>query len=306
MVVRLGLFLSLIAALGNQALAAEEKYPRGGLLVEPSRLADEIKIKRPIASPFGPSIILDARERKQYDEGRIPGAIWVDTAAWEKTFDDGKDAAAWSARIGSLGIDRCRRVVVYDNNSFKDAARVWWILRYWGVSSVQLLNGNWTTWKKEGFPIETGKPKPPVANEFVAVAEAERLATKAQVLASLKDKSLQIVDARTENEFCGTDKLKNKRAGAIPGAKHLEWTDLIVKETQRFKSPEQLRKFFQEAGIDLKKRTAAHCQSGGRASVMAFAMELMGADDVANYYASWGEWGNADDTPIVVQEKPKK
>jgi thiosulfate/3-mercaptopyruvate sulfurtransferase len=38
---------------------------------------------------------------------------------------------------------------------------------------------------------------------------------------------------------------------------------------------------------------------------MAFAMELMGAQDVSNYYPGWGEWGNADDTPIVV-EKTKK
>jgi 3-mercaptopyruvate sulfurtransferase SseA len=26
----------------------------------------------------------------------------------------------------------------------------------------------------------------------------------------------------------------------------------------------------------------------------------MGAPSVSNYYASWGEWGNADDTPIVA------
>ena len=35
---------------------------------------------------------------------------------------------------------------------------------------------------------------------------------------------------------------------------------------------------------------------------MAFALELIGAKDVRNYYRSWSEWGNADDTPVV---KPK-
>ena len=122
-------------------------------------------------------------------------------------------------------------------------------------------------------------------------------------MASLKDSSLQIVDARSEGEFCGTDKLKNKRGGAIPGAKHLEWIDLIDKETQRFKTPDQLRKLFADAEISLDRPTATHCQSGGRASVMAFGMELMGAASVANYYASWGEWGNADDTPIVAGKR---
>jgi 3-mercaptopyruvate sulfurtransferase SseA len=43
------------------------------------------------------------------------------------------------------------------------------------------------------------------------------------------------------------------------------------------------------------------CQSGGRASVMPFGLELMGTKDVANYYAGWSEWGNADDTPIKTR-----
>ena len=62
---------------------------------------------------------------------------------------------------------------------------------------------------------------------------------------------------------------------------------------------------YEGAGINLDQPTATHCQGGGRASVMAFGLELMGAKDVSNYYKSWGEWGNADDTP-VVRGKPKK
>ncbi len=245
-------------------------------------------------------IVLDARARKAFDESRVRGARWVDAAAWAKAFKDGKDTEGWSARIGNLGVNADSRVVVYDDHSFMEAARIWWILRYWSVEDVRLLNGNWTTWKKTGLPVETGKPGQASAVPFAAKPRSKRLATKALLLASLQDRSLQIVDARSEGEFCGVDKLKNKRAGAIPGAKHLEWIDLIDKETQRFKTPDQLRKLFAKAEIKLDKPTATHCQGGGRASVMAFGMELMGADTVANYYASWGEWGNTDDTPIVV------
>jgi len=89
------------------------------------------------------------------------------------------------------------------------------------------------------------------------------------------------------------------------GAKHLEWSDLLDKDTQRFKPADELRKLFKEAGIDLYEPTATHCQSGGRASVMAFGLELMGAKDVSNYYKSWAEWGNADDT-LIVTSKGKK
>ena len=102
------------------------------------------------------------------------------------------------------------------------------------------------------------------------------------------------------------EKLTNKRAGSIPGAKQLEWIDLIDKETRRFKSAAELRKLFKQAGIVLNKPTATYCQSGGRASVMAFSLGLMGAKDVSNYYPSWNEWGNAGDTPVVPGKAKEK
>lgn len=39
---------------------------------------------------------------------------------------------------------------------------------------------------------------------------------------------------------------------------------------------------------------------------MAFGLELMGAKDVSNYYKSWSEWGNAEDTPVAKPEPKKK
>jgi thiosulfate/3-mercaptopyruvate sulfurtransferase len=128
-------------------------------------------------------------------------------------------------------------------------------------------------------------------------AQDRRLAT---LLEALPAKRLQIVDARSAGEHCGLTETA-RRNGAIPGSIHLEWSDVVDRETQRVKSPEELKKLFQDKGIDLEKPVVTHCQSG-RASVLAFALELMGARDVRNYYRSWAEWGNADDTPV---EKPK-
>jgi thiosulfate/3-mercaptopyruvate sulfurtransferase len=31
--------------------------------------------------------------------------------------------------------------VIYDDDWSKEAARIWWILGYWGVGDVRLLNG---------------------------------------------------------------------------------------------------------------------------------------------------------------------
>ncbi|VTT96780.1 3-mercaptopyruvate sulfurtransferase : Marine sediment metagenome DNA, contig: S01H1_S18985 (Fragment) OS=marine sediment metagenome GN=S01H1_52237 PE=4 SV=1: Rhodanese: Rhodanese [Gemmataceae bacterium] len=294
--------MTRFAALATAALLASAgggqagEYPRPDLLVEPAALA----------GPDAPKgfVILDARTRAKYEAGHVPGARWVDHAEWAAGFGDGRDAAAWSERIGGLGLTADSRVVVYDDNQSKDAARIWWVLRYWGVGDARLLNGGWVGWEKGKYPTEKAEGKF-ASGEFKAVAAPARLATKDLLLKSLTGDKLQIVDARSEGEFCGTDAMKNKRAGAIPGAKQLEWSDLIEKDSHRFRSPAELEKLFAAAGIELDRPTATHCQSGGRAAVMAYGLELMGAKDVRNYYKSWSEWGNADDTP-VVKPGPKK
>lgn len=276
--------------------ADDAKYPRAELLIEPAELAK--------LNGVG-VIILDARAATKYKAGHIPDARWVDHGQWAKAFGHGTDAKGWGARIGGLGINADSHVVVTDDNSTKDSARIWLILRYWGVDNVRLLNGGWTGWESGKYATTTDEPTPKEI-AFAPKVRADRLTTKDQLLESLRTKgSLQIVDARSEKEFCGDEKMNNKRAGAIPGAKQLEWSDLLDKPTQRFKTATQLKSLFADAGIALDKPSTAHCQSGGRASVMVFAMELMGAKSVGNYYQSWTEWGNADDTP-VVPGKPKK
>jgi thiosulfate/3-mercaptopyruvate sulfurtransferase len=292
-------FWMLILMFGCGATYAGEdrpSYPKPELLIEPARLATP-----EISRSF---IILDARERTKFEQGHLSGARWVDHAAWAKAFGDGTDADGWSRRIGELGITGDARIIIYDDNMTKDAARIWWILRYWGVENVRLVNGGWNGWKAGKFPTES-IAAPFTATQYQATPHVARFANKEQMLKAIAG-NVQIVDARSEGEYCGTEKMTNKRAGAMPGAKQLEWIDLIDKETQRFKSPAELRRLFAAAGIDLKNRTVTHCQSGGRASVMAFALELMGAEDVGNYYASWSEWGNADDTPVVPGTPKKK
>lgn len=272
--------------------ATAEEYPRSEFLIETDQLA-----KPEVAKQY---VVLDCRSQMAYESGHVPEARWVDQAAWASQFANGADNAGWSKRIGLLGIKADSRVIVYDDGMAKDAARIWWILRYWGVKDTRLLNGGWTRWTSEKSPIEVTRVSSVTPAEFAAKADSRRLVTKNQILGLLNDKSFQIVDARSQNEFCGVDKLSNKRAGSIPGARHLEWIDLLDRQTQRFRSPHELRNLFEQSGINLDRPAIAHCQAGGRAAVLAFGMELMGGDNVSIYYAGWAEWGNADDTPVVV------
>jgi thiosulfate/3-mercaptopyruvate sulfurtransferase len=277
------------------AIAETKPYPRPELLMEPAELATALSVKSPV--------VLDVRSAAGYDQGHVPGALWVDHDRWKKAFTDG-DAAGWSKRIGQLGIKPDTTVVAYDDKDGNLAARVWWILRYWGVKDARLLNGGSQGWDAAGRPVEkaAGRAKP---SEFVATPHPERLATKQQLLGQIRGGTWQIVDARSDGEYCGIASHGAKKAGSIPGAKHLDWVELIDKETHRFKPAAEIGRLLRSARIELDRPSAAYCQSGGRASVMAFAMELMGADQVRNYYGSWQEWGNAEDTPVVKPAKGK-
>ena len=285
------LLLSLPPATGSEPLT----YARPELLAEPNALLEH--------QQQDGWIVLDARDREDYDAAHVPGALWVDHDHWSDGFNE-LTAADWSKIIGNLGINEYSVVVVYDDNWSRHSARIWWILRYWGVEEVKLLNGGWHQWQAEAWPTSTHASEPtPVS--FTALPRAELFAARDQVLQALAGQAWQIVDARSEEEHCGIDQGEHRHGGAIPGAVNLEWRSVVDQETYRYLPADQLQALFDQAGIDLDRPSATHCASGGRAAVMVFAMELMGSDDVRNYYKGWTEWGNRDDTPIGVPPRPE-
>ena len=142
----------------------------------------------------------------------------------------------------------------------------------------------------------------PKACDFVIAAPSDgRLATKQRILKLLKDgQKTQLIDARSEAEHCGTTKLAKRRR--VPGSVHLEWSDTLDPKTHKFRDAAELTRLVKDAGIDVNRPAITYCQSGGRAAVMAFTLELMGARDVANYYRSWSEWGNDAESPIELKK----
>jgi thiosulfate/3-mercaptopyruvate sulfurtransferase len=277
-------------------------YPRG------DRLADPADLVKP-ASQAG-RVILDARDKEKYLEAHVPDAVWIDIAEWSKAATQDSDATNWTRRFADVGIDPESEVIVYDDQRLRSAARAWWILRLWGVNKVRVLNGGWDAWRAADYPVRSGNVAVNQPGSIVARLQDKVLATKDQVRQSLADSDparesvvLQLVDTRSSGEFCGTEPSRAKRAGTIPGARHLEWSDLLVANSSRLKSADELRSLFEKAGIDPLRPSATFCQGGGRASVTAFVLEVMGSPESRNYYRGWGEWGSADDTPVVAGQE---
>jgi thiosulfate/3-mercaptopyruvate sulfurtransferase len=286
--------MSLTVVFLSLALGAEPAtYPNGKLLIEPAELAQK--------KPAENLVVIDVRGEKSYAEGHVPGAIRVDVAALSKAVNSDVDPQKWGSRMEQLGIAPTSHVIVYGDD-WRESARLWWILRYATVQDVRLLNGGWTAYAASGGPVSTTATKPRPLMLGVVNPATDRVATKADVLAIVKDKSAQIIDARSNGEFCGTAGSAKKK-GAIPGAVNLEWSAFVDAKTQKLKPQAEIAKVLKDAGIDPTMPAVTYCQSGGRASVSAFVLELMGGNQVRNYYRSWAEWGNADDTPVVKPEK---
>src|SRR2546427_4566525 len=101
--------------------------------------------------------IVDMRQTG-YAEGHVAGAVYLSPTA----IRDAKNAptflpapAAFQEMMGRLGISDTTRVVVYDERGGIYAARLWWILNYFGHANVALMNGGWTKGMGEQRAVTT-------------------------------------------------------------------------------------------------------------------------------------------------------
>jgi thiosulfate/3-mercaptopyruvate sulfurtransferase len=243
--------------------------------------------------------VLDVRSGAEYTKAHIPGAVRVDAAAWRKV-PIGPNAAQetpqWAALVGGLGIDHRSRVVVY-GAALPDVARVWWALRYLGAADVRMLNGGWKAWESAHGALQTAVPKV-TARVFEPKLQPNRVVELSELKSLVKNPDVRIVDVRTPKEYAG--ETAASRGGHIPGAVHLEWTQLVG-EDGRFKAPDQIRKLCTDRGVPAEKTAIPYCQTGGRASVAALALELAGFKEVRNFYGSWEQWSADAEAPV---EKP--
>ena len=97
-------------------------------------------------SSLGPIRYLDARDQASFDAGHAPGAVRAPIEDWDaaaKAADTGfAKTAYWDDALGALGVDPSATAVAYDGGGMTDAARVWFILQYFGIKAV-ILNGGW-------------------------------------------------------------------------------------------------------------------------------------------------------------------
>jgi thiosulfate/3-mercaptopyruvate sulfurtransferase len=119
------------------------------------------------------------------------------------------------------------------------------------------------------------------------------------VLANLATGAELMLDARAAPRFAAevAEPRPGVRAGHIPGARNLPYTELLAPD-QTFLPADALRARLAAAGVDGSRPVVTSCGTGVTAAILTLAMTLAGLPEGAVYDGSWAEWGGRADTPV--------
>jgi len=213
-------------------------YPNQKILVEIEWLANHISDTD--------LRIIDVRSQEKYDEGHIPGAINLLDIPFNLELVDPDDFAQ---TLSEKGIGNDSNVICYDDLG-PSAARAWWLLSYYGLTTVYFLNGGIQKWTVEKHGLETRKPEFP-ATQFIKQITPDLYCDLEHAKHGVNNPQVVFWDTRLEGEFTGEILRGNApdRVGRIPGAIHLEWNSLVDPESQTIKPADEIQKILEERGI---------------------------------------------------------
>ena len=206
-------------------------------------------------------VIVDGDVEAGYLRGHIPGAALVPDN-YEKDPARGRvhilPPEPFAAMCQNLGIGDDTLVVAYDNNQSLYAARLWWALNYYGHTQVKVLDGGWRRWVAEGRPVSFDRPTPRTGATFTPAIDAAIMVQADELKAACHLPDAVLWDVRSEGEYRGANDRGNRRAGHIPGAVHLEWHNVMERDSHRFKPAAEIRQLLTNHGITPDKAVFAY------------------------------------------------
>lgn len=289
--------------------------PRAAVLVTVADLAADLGLDGTDPIP-GPPVLVDVRwaiavagERfdglAHYRAGHLPGAVFADLEtelAATPSAAEGRHPLPSTSQLQAAarrwGVRQDSRVVVYDSSGGMSAARAWWLLRYFGLRDVRILDGGLQAWQRAGLPLEVHDVEAAPGDVVLRPGHLPVLdASGAAALAS-SDHGV-LLDARAGERYHGEVEPIDPRAGHVPGARSAPTAENLTAEGT-FRPAEELRERFAAVGATTGgARVGVYCGSGVTAAHEAAALATLGIE-AALYPGSWSQWSSDPARPVAT------
>jgi thiosulfate/3-mercaptopyruvate sulfurtransferase len=246
-----------------------------------------------------------------YDKGHIKGAVklnWT-TDLQDQVRRDFVSKEQFEALLSERGISSDQTVVVYGGNNNWFAAYAYWYFKLYGHQDVRLLDGGRKKWELDSRELTAEVPSPTPTSYVAQPQDHSIRAFRDEVVEAIGSRNL--IDVRSPDEYAGRllapahlPQEQAQRAGHIPTAGNVPWSK-AANDDGTFKSNDELKELYTEAGLDFSKDTIAYCRIGERSSHTWFALrELLGLSNVKNYDGSWTEYGSLVGVPVALGDEP--
>jgi 3-mercaptopyruvate sulfurtransferase SseA len=261
-------------------------------------------------------VLVDARAQAldKGQQGHLPGAVnaeWTYFAnmngkAGDPTYGTVLAADALAKKIGALGIDGKKQVVVYgDGGDWGNAGWVVWILRMTGFKNAQIMDGGFTVYRASG-----GKTSDKThTNKAVAYPSGKLnesyITDTAWMKANAANPAIKIIDTRGADEYTGKIRpFGERRPGHIPGAINLSWDSVFTPDFKILPEAD-LAALFAKAGLADKNQTIIlYDTSGVRGAFMTMVFRMAGYVNARNYNGAYQVWCADADTGINQGPNP--
>lgn len=232
--------------------------------------------------------------RRQYDLAHLPGSEYLDLNR-DLSSPAGRhggrhplpDDRVLGAKLAAMGINADTLVVAYDDSRFGFAARLWWLLRYYGHDRVALLDGGYTNWVKAGYLVTSDRSVGAERGNFQPQLQSDWIVDIDRVRASQYSSAHVLIDSREPDRYLGKTEPIDPRAGHIASAVNYPWQGVSTPDGFVLPTQEQQRRW---ATISPDLAPIVYCGSGVTACVNLLSLELAGISGAKLYPGSWSDW----------------
>lgn len=192
----------------------------------------------------------------------------------------------FQSKLRKMGITKDSDIIIYDDGDNAASGRLWFLLKYFGLKNVKIVNGGIKELINNGIEINNIKTLEK-DSDLVLEENNDLIASYEEIkeYANEPKDGQVLIDSRSHERYLGNIEPKYKVAGHIPHAINYDFTENF--NNKKIKSTKELEERFEK--LKDKKDIIVSCGSGVTACSNIVALDEI---DIPTrlYIGSYSEW----------------